>query len=99
MRLMDAGRGRKGPFDGRTLGLSETWEQVEDGNDGKPDRGRQARLSRGTPFGRSTWEGITDEWWRRAGGSAIQVVSCSATGRERGEEEAGENIERSGVGR
>ena len=34
VRLMEAGRGRKGPLDGRDLGLAGTWAQVEDGKGG-----------------------------------------------------------------
>ena len=45
VRLMERVRGRKVPMDGRTLGTTGTWEQVEDGKRGQPDGGRQERLA------------------------------------------------------
>ena len=40
VRLMEAGRGRKGPPEGRTLGPTGNWEQVEEGKGGEMDEGR-----------------------------------------------------------
>ena len=42
------------------------------------------------------WEGSPDEWWRKMGGSAVQVVGPSLTGQEGGEELVAKR-ERSGV--
>ena len=84
MRLMETGRGRKGPLDDRTLGPTGTWEHVEDVKGGQPDGGRQAGLARGTPLGHLAWEGSTDERWRLVGRGAVQVDGCSTTGREGG---------------
>ena len=58
--------------------------QREDGNLGEesqPERGRQARLTQGTPLSLPTWKGSADERWQPTGGSAVQVDSRSATGR------------------
>ena len=40
VRLREAGIGRKGPLDGRTLGPTWTWAQVKDSKGRQPDRGR-----------------------------------------------------------
>ena len=83
---MESGRGRKGPPEGKTLGPTGTLAQVNNSKGGKLDGRRQAQLARGNPLGRPEWEGSTDEQWRPAYGSVIQVDSRSATGRERGRE-------------
>ena len=41
--MMEAGIGRKGPLDGRKLGPTGTWAQVEDGKGGQPDGGKEGR--------------------------------------------------------
>ena len=84
MRVMEAGRGRKGSLEGITLGSTRTWAQVEDGKEGKQDGGRQAGLARGNTLVCLAWEGSKDERWWPAGGSAVQVDDRFATGRERG---------------
>ena len=97
MRVMESEREKKGPLDGRTLGLTGTWAQVEDNKKVQPDGRRHARLVRGTHLGRPAWEGSVDQRWRPAGRSAIQVDSCPATGQDRAGEEAGAKRERIGV--
>ena len=59
--MMGAGRGRKGHLVRITLGTTGTWELVEDGKGGKPEKGRQALLARGTPLVRPAWEVSADE--------------------------------------
>ena len=85
MWLMQSYIGKKGTLDGRTLGLTGTWEQVEDEQGEQPDGGRQARLARGPPLGRPSWKGSADERCRPADRSAVQVDGRSAPGQERGE--------------
>ena len=43
--VMETVRGRKVPRDGRILGPTGTWAQVEDGKGGQPDGGRQEWLA------------------------------------------------------
>ena len=85
LRVIESGKGRKGPLYGRTLGSTRTWAQVEDGRGGgQPDGGWQAWLAKGTSLGHPAWEGSADGHWQPAGGSALKVDSFSATRRERG---------------
>ena len=51
MRLMVVGIGRNGPPDGRKLGPTGTWAQVEDSKRGKPDGRRQAQAHARNSFG------------------------------------------------
>ena len=45
VRVMDSGRGRKGPLDGINMWSTRTWEQVEEGKGGKPEDVRQAWIA------------------------------------------------------
>ena len=47
----DSGRGRNVAPDGRTMGPTDTWLQVEGGKGGQPDGGRQAQIIHRTPLG------------------------------------------------
>ena len=48
VRVMEAVRRRKGPFDIRNIGLTWTWAQIKEIKWGQPDGGREERLARGT---------------------------------------------------
>ena len=50
MRVMETGRGRMGLLGRRTLGPTGIWAQVEEGEGGKPDGGRQTHILQGTPW-------------------------------------------------
>ena len=95
--MVEAGRERKGPLDGRTLRTTGTLLyrlRMEKG--GQLGEGRQtqarARNSLGCPAG----EESVDKRWRPVGGGAVQVDGCSAPVRD-GVGEAGAKRNRGGV--
>ena len=57
VRLAEAGRGRKIPLDGRNLGPTDTWEQVEGGNGGETGRGKAGADFARNSLGRSLQHG------------------------------------------
>ena len=70
MMLREVGRGRKGNPDGRTMGPTGTWYQVEGGKVRKPDEGRKAQACTRNSFGTLEGEGSADERWRPADGAS-----------------------------
>ena len=79
--MMESGRGRKGPSDGRTPGPTGTWAQVKDGKGGESDEGRWSQACTRDSLSRREWEVISDKRWRLTGGGAVQVDGRSTPGR------------------
>ena len=75
---------------GRDPQTGEPWVRQEPGRRSSTERGgrrtgeRRHRLVRETPLGFPVGDESADKWWRPAGGVAVQVDVCSATGRDRG---------------
>ena len=69
MRLREADRGKKGPLDGRTLGMIGTWVQVEGSKGGANGRGKAGIGSRKELLwaARQWMEAQTSGGGRRAG--------------------------------
>ena len=89
MRLMEAGRGRKGPLERRTLGLTWNWSHVEDGKGGNRtgEAGRACARNSVGPYvmgGKRRQAGAAGRQECRIGGRSLYNRA-----RERGGEELG----------
>ena len=82
--LREVGRGRKGNPDGRTMGPTGTWYQVEGGKVRKPDEGRKAQACTRNSFGTTGRGGKCRRAVAAGGRGIVQVDGFSVSGKEGG---------------